>query len=135
MLIFLSGLNALCGVMQLTLRYRSNFTYCRIIGELIYLCFIGFVLTAKAFSAADSDAVELKTALYDKCVKKTAELMENILSRSDKAAVCKTAADGVAELYREIFAEGGEDSVSFSVSVEENGAYRQIYSDLSGSIN
>lgn len=135
MLTFLSGLNALCGVMQLTLRYRSNFTHCRIIGELIYLCFIGFVLTAKAFSGANSDAVELKTALYDKCVKKTAELMEKILSRSDKAAACKTAADGVAELYRGIFDEGGEDSVSFSVSVKENGSYRQIYSDLSGEID
>lgn len=135
MLTFLSGLNALCGVMQLTLRYRSNFTHCRIIGELVFLGFISFILSAKAFARDSADTARLKTETYDKCVGETADIMADIISRRDKLSVCKAAADGVIKLCSEIFTENAAQNIAFEVSVKENGSYRQIYNSLPGGVN
>lgn len=128
LLAFMAALDALCGVLQLWLRTRTDFTYCRIIGELIFLGFIGFILMAKSVFGEDGTSLEKQSARCNACVRQTVAVMQQILDCREREAVCRTAAEGVQELCQSVFSENSTETLAMAVLTKENGAYRRLYS-------
>lgn len=127
MLTFLAGLDILCGVLQLTLRYRETFAYCRLIGEFVFLCFIAFVLSARAISGSRSQSVVHKTEVYDRCVSRLVETMQRVLACRTQTEACKTAADGVRDLCGEVLGEECAQQLAFVVAVKAPAGWQPVY--------
>ncbi len=128
LLVFMAVLDGLCGVLQLWLRTRTDFTYCRIIGELVLLGFIGFILTVKSLFGENEATLEWQSARSAACVQQTVAVMQQILACRDREAVCRAAAEGVQELCRGVFSENSSETMALAVLEKENGVYRRLYS-------
>ena len=136
MLSFLAMLNALCAVMQTILKYRTVFTYCRIVGEFVFLCFIVFILAGKAFFGRRSGGVRSKIKSCRECVVQMAELMKAVLAADSDTEICKIFAKGMYDIYCGISGETDPDDFAYSVCVKENAEYNEIYRRLiEGDVN
>lgn len=124
----MAGLNVLCGALQFFLRTRADFTYCRLIGALAFVGFIGFVLAAKGLSGEDAVVRERQTALCDVCAQQTTAVLRRVLDCRERETICRTAAEGVQELCGTVFTGNDPETLAFAVLMKEDGVYRQLYS-------
>lgn len=126
MLVFLAMFDLVGGIMQATLRFRTTFAFCRLIGEFIFLCYIIFVLAAKMLSNRSQKEILFKTDAYSDCVTKVTQLMRQLLSLHSEKEICNTAAEGICDICREINAE--IDAPAYAVFIKENSEYREVCS-------
>lgn len=134
MLVFLAMFDLIGGIMQVTLRYRTSFAFCRLIGEFIFLCYIIFVLAAKMLSNHSQKEILFKTDSYNDCVTKVTSLMSDLLSLNSENEICNVAAEGICDICCDINTE--INAPAYTVLIKENSEYTEVCRrSLEGRIN
>lgn len=134
MLFFIAMFDFISGIMQATLRYRTTFAFCRLIGEFIFLCYIISVLAVKMLSTHSQKEITIKTDSYNSCVTKVTDLMGKLLSLNSENEICNVAAEGICDICRDMNTE--IDIPAYAVLIKENSEYTEVCKrSLEGRIN
>ena len=136
MLITLAMFYMLGSGMFFSLRYRTSFRYCTLIGAFLFVCFMLATFISRGIFYQNPQETTKTIRSYDNCVKMIAELIKNVLQADNEIEMSKIVADGICDFCRTLSKESENKEIAFSVLLKDMSNYRKIYSTPScGDIN